>query len=181
MSEFADLSSLQTPREYTGQIGSRDGGVKLADVLTMLDDEDESKIFIVRRISKLGHNANAALADFFNRFGLVRRIILLPSRGRGDSRTRPASMGFIVMEHTLDCARICAVNGYSVGHVDIQVQKFTRNERVQVSDGLTVTNAYVPASRMSPPRQLVDVSETRTLSTAELELLAKAVIDTLEI
>jgi hypothetical protein len=180
VSEAADLSGLPIPFDDMARSSTRDG-VKLADVLGVLDHENESNIFIVRRISRLGHSANHVLVGFFCQFGPVKRIILLPSRGRGDSRTRPASMGFIVMENALDCAHICSMQSYLVGHVEIQVQKFTRNERVDLSDGLVVTKAYVNPSGKAPMSPQVLDSHSSTLSAFQLELLAKAVIDTLEI
>ena len=150
--------------------------MKLAGVLSELDHEDEGRIFIVRRISKLGHMAKHVLGDFFSQFGPVIRILLLPSRGRGDSRSRPASMGFVVMANASHCAHICSCSVYCVNGVDIQVQKFTRNERVEVTDGRVVAHAYLPAIRPYPERPF-----EQELSSQHLEMLAKAVIDTLEI
>jgi hypothetical protein len=182
-SELADFSSLHSSLgDVQWQSSSRDGALKLSDVLTVLDDEREENIFIVRRISKLGHGAHDALLEFFAQFGAVRRILLLPSRGRGDSRTRPASMGFIVMEDALDCSRVCLREEYTVGHVGIQVQKFARNAKIQVSDGVTVTSAYLPAAfaqPKSPERQRPHPAVQ--MSAAQLEMLAQAVIETLEI
>lgn len=122
--------------------------VKLAGVLGMLDTEDDSCILIVRRISKLGFAAHNALSAFFSGFGPVKRVMLLPSRGKGDTRNRPASMGFVVMANSSDCNKVVQSGHFKVLDVDIQVQKFVRNTRIQISDGTSVANAYIPAAFM---------------------------------
>lgn len=157
---------------------SSDSGAKLSEVLNVLDFEDEANIFIVRRISKLGYGAHDSLSQFFGLFGSIRRVLLLPSRGRGDSRVRPASMGFIVMDAAADCARICSAETYTVNGVNVQVQKFARNTRVEVSDGATVTNAYIPAV---PKQDSPTVTLPRHLTISEVEILARAMIDTLQL
>ncbi len=124
---------------------SSESGAKLSEVSIVLDPEEEANIFIVRRISKLGYGAHDSLSQFFGLFGSFRRLLLLSSRGRGYSRIRPASMGFIVMDNAADCARICSATTCTVNGVNVQVQKFARNTRGEVSDGATVTNAYNPA------------------------------------
>jgi len=118
---------------------------KLADVLNILDSEDETCIFIVRKISKLGFSAYDSLNLYFAKYGSVKKVLLLPSRGKGDSRNRPASMGFVVMHSATDCQGVLRSENHRINFVDIQVQKFVRNTKVQVSDGITVTNAYIPA------------------------------------
>jgi hypothetical protein len=122
--------------------------LKLAKVLGMLDDEDSSCILIVRRISKLGFIAANALSAYFSSFGPVKHVYLLPSRGRGDTRNRPASMGFVVMASSTDCSRVVQSGHYKVLDVDIQVQRFVRNTKVEITDGETTANAYIPASYM---------------------------------
>ena len=138
------VSQFLTPvNQYSGGYSDdQDDTVKLSDVLNVLDYENEACIFIVRRISKLGHAANDSLYTYFNQFGRVRRILLLPSRGKCDSRTRPASMGFVVMESAFDCNRICQGLVYRIGFSDVNVQKFVRNAKVQLNDGYS--NAYLP-------------------------------------
>jgi len=122
--------------------------MKLAGVLGILDTEDDSCILIVRRISKLGFAAQNALTAFFSGFGPVKRVLLLPSRGKGDTRNRPASMGFVVMASSNDCSKAVQSGHYKVLDVDIQVQRFVRNTRIEISDGSTTANAYIPASYM---------------------------------
>lgn len=139
----------------TGVVSSQTSGstcgsesVKLAGVLGMLDNEDDSCILIVRRISKLGFAAHNSLSAFFSCFGPVKRVMLLPSRGKGDTRNRPASMGFVVMANSSDCNKVVQSGHIKVLDVDIQVQKFVRNTRIEITDGTTVANAYIPPAFM---------------------------------
>ena len=189
-STYSTSPTSLTPDQFSLNTPTNDydpGAVKLSEVLTVLDQENESNILIVRRISKLGYRAQEALAEYFSNFGIVRRILLLPSRGKGDSRNRPASMGFVVMERREDCARICRIDNYRVGFVDIQVQKFVRNAKVQVmTDGYTVANAYIPSSHMgdhpmsSPRLDRFPSSELNPIvNLADLELLAESMVQAL--
>jgi len=173
-------------------LGHRDGmspdSIKLADVLNVLDSEDESCIFIVRKISKLGFSAYDSLSLYFSKYGLVKKILLLPSRGKGDSRNRPASMGFVVMGSQFECRSVLMSENHRVNYVDIQVQKFVRNTKVQVSDGgVNVTNAYIPASYLGgkpsvPMNAAPAFSEDTTaepqpvVSLEQLENLARSLL-----
>lgn len=172
---------------------SRDefAAVKLSDVLSVLDEEDESCIFIVRRVSKLGYAARDALDRYFSwHYGPVKRILLLPSRGKGDSRTRPASMGFVVMANRSDCKRIYeSSDSYRVNGVDVQVQRFMRNAKVQVvTDGCSVTNAYVPATFLQgkapvpmPEEREVISLDTSTVTLAQIETIAESMLNALRL
>ena len=90
-------------------------------------------------------------------------------------------MGFVVMENCLDCAIICQSNSYSVNYVDdVRVEKFYRNAKVQVTDGTSVANAYVPASFLEGPQRSQALSMPVPIVTlSEVEQLAESVIKTL--
>ena len=160
--------------------------IKLADVLNVLDSEEESCIFIVRKISKLGFSAHDSLNQYFSKYGLVKKILLLPSRGKGDSRNRPASMGFVVMGSQYECRNVLMSENHRVSFFDIQVQKFVRNTKVQVSDGgVNVTNAYIPSSYLGgKPSSSAPVITDNTSSTEgqpvvsleQLENLARSLL-----
>jgi hypothetical protein len=124
---------------------------KLSDVLAVLDSEREECIFIVRKISKLGFGAYDSIRSYFSVYGTVKRVLLLPSRGKADSRTRPASMGFVVMSNPYECVSVLSSSSHRVANVDIHVEKFVRNTKVHVDDGVSVTSTYLPASYMGSP------------------------------
>ncbi len=177
VSDFVDISGLFSQSgDGSEPSQARDNTGKLSDVLACLDYEDERCIFIVRKISKLGLTAHDSLMRLCSQFGQVRRILLLPSRGRGDTRLRPASMGFVVMQHPDHCANICLSQGYRVNNVDIQVQRFIRNNRTEVGDGFTREDTHVPPGILNGPTGSASVGTSR-----EMELLAQAILDTLEI
>lgn len=179
----------KSPSMSTCKDGMSPESVKLADVLNVLDSEDESCIFIVRKISKLGFSAYDSLSQYFSKYGLVKKILLLPSRGKGDSRNRPASMGFVVMSSKSESCSVLMSEDHRVNHVDIQVQKFVRNTRVQVSDGgVNVTNAYIPKSylggkSLATPEKVAPVLSDYTFEAAQpvvsleqLENLARSLL-----
>ena len=182
-SEFVDFFSVNTPTDPTAHNSPASEGGKLSEVLSVLDTECEENVFIVRRISRLGHTAYTALSTYFSSFGRVKRILLLPSRGKGDSRSRPASMGFVVMEDCLDCAIICQSDSYKINYVeDIRVEKFYRNAKVQVTDGTTVTNAYVPASYLEGAQRSQALSmPVPVVTISEVEQLAESMMTTLRL
>lgn len=185
VSEYVDSGMFSSPS--TGMLpapardGDRESSCKLSEVLGVLDYEEEANIFIVRRISKLGYQANDVLTDFFSQFGPLRRVLLLPSRGRGDSRLRPASMGFIVMEKAQDCSLICSSEIFQVNEVNIQVQKFTRNARLPVGTGSSSINALIPSLETSTPPPRFDDPQSHQYTISQVEMLAQAVIDTLRL
>jgi hypothetical protein len=170
-----------TPRSETSPTGT-----KLSEVLSVLDHEDEKCVFIVRRISKLGYAAHDILNQYFSsNFGHVKNVLLLPSRGKGDSRTRPASMGFIVMANRSDCETICNSAWHRVSLVDVQVQIFAKNERVEViTDGFNITNAYIPkaAVQAEPTNNSGENTAAQTTVTlAQIETLAESILQTLQL
>ena len=120
----------------------------LPQVLHALDDEDDDRIVVVRRITKLGFKSNRTIKAKFNQFGWeVKNVVLLPSRSRsmyadgGDhssprsntggsgvavSHARPSSMGFVVFK-TRQAAVECIKRGtINIEGVDVLVQPFVR-------------------------------------------------------
>lgn len=113
----------------------------LPQVLHALDDEDDDRIVVVRRITKLGFKSNRTIKTKFNDLGWeVKNVVLLPSRSRSVfspeggntspgsslSHARPSSMGFVVFK-TKQAALDCLERGtISIEGVDVLVQPFVR-------------------------------------------------------
>jgi hypothetical protein len=113
----------------------------LPQVLHALDDEDDSRIVVIRRITKLGFKSNRIIKTAFQRLGWeVKNVVLLPSRARsmypeGTTRSpnnvsvshaRPSSMGFVVFKSkgaASDCIKGRTVN---VEGIEVLVQPFVR-------------------------------------------------------
>lgn len=115
----------------------------LPQVLHALDDEDDDRIVVVRRITKLGFKSNRTIKAKFTQLGWeVKNVVLLPSRSRSVypdggslspgsgvnsvSHARPSSMGFVVFK-TRQAASDCIKKGtINIEGVDVLVQPFVR-------------------------------------------------------
>ena len=100
----------------------------LTGLLSILEEDEESCILTVRKIHRLGFKSARALRRHFGQFGQVDKILLLPSRPKGDDcKPRPASMGFVVfgsrnaVDAALNMSEHQIVQGWPV-----QVQRFLR-------------------------------------------------------
>mmetsp|Transcript_41226 Transcript_41226/g.94832 ORF Transcript_41226/g.94832 Transcript_41226/m.94832 type:complete len:595 (+) Transcript_41226:89-1873(+) len=101
--------------------------------LTQLASENESCIFIARRINKLGFGSREILEKHFSKFGEVARVLVAHSRVRnvremdGQVWVRPGGLGLIVMKDARVVEQILA-NGEEqtvAGHA-VRVQTFQR-------------------------------------------------------
>ena len=129
----SDRASLSgSPRHLARQ---QSGQEPLPQVLHLLDDEDDSCIVVVRRITKLGFRSNKLIKQALTSMGLnVKNVVLLPSRskGAGDSPTagsshaRPSSMGFVVFGNSRHAQECLERKTLSVEGVEVLVQAFTR-------------------------------------------------------
>lgn len=115
----------------------------LPQVLHALDDEDDDRIVVVRRITKLGFKSNRTIKTKFSQLGWdVKNVVLLPSRSRSVysdggslspgsaaksvSHARPSSMGFVVFKNR-QAATECIKRGtINIEGVDVLVQPFVR-------------------------------------------------------
>jgi hypothetical protein len=130
----------------------------LPQVLHALDDEDDARIVVVRRITKLGFKSNRMIKTKFERLGWgVKNVVLLPSRARSiypdgshtapngvsQSHARPSSMGFVVFK-TIQAANECIKRGtVNVDGIDVLVQPFVRQYKPSSSpsSGATVQSS----------------------------------------
>jgi len=119
---------MSTPSE-SSFVTDEAAGPSLADVLKVLDSEAEDTILIIRRIAKLGHCALGFIQEYFGFYGPVKKILLMPSRGRFDNRFRPSSMGFVVMERASDCAAVLIRDCHRICGVDVGTYPFVRNAK----------------------------------------------------
>jgi len=73
-----------------------DKDIPMQEILNTLESVDERRVMIVRKIKKLGFKSASRLREHFEQFGLVDNVYV--SHSHLQSRTRPASLGFVVME-----------------------------------------------------------------------------------
>lgn len=86
----------------------------LPEVFKLLESDDPDCIICVKKIHKLGFKAVKFLRQYFSQFGVITRVVVLPSRqkevatpyGTSVCTVRPASMCFVVMSSRLACRRI---------------------------------------------------------------------------
>ncbi|EER04170.1 hypothetical protein Pmar_PMAR019587 [Perkinsus marinus ATCC 50983] len=114
------------------QQGHEESGNTLRTLLQELDEEDENCIFIVRRIHKFGFKSPVFLREYFEGYGQVCKVLVAHSRqlqpGPHDTtrtRSRPASLGFVLMGASESVQRILADGPtHKIADVEITVHHF---------------------------------------------------------
>merc|ERR1719401_305009 len=108
--------------------------------LQALQLADESKVFIARRINKLGFNSAEILRAYFSRYGPVENVYVSHSRVKSLKRSggerrvadahwrlRAAALGFVVMSSTEATSQILADGPeHTINNVTVRVQAFHR-------------------------------------------------------
>ncbi|KAF4728038.1 hypothetical protein FOZ63_014715, partial [Perkinsus olseni] len=118
-------------------------GKTLRTLLQELDEEDENCISIVRRIHKFGFKSPVFLREYFEEYGQVRKVLVAHSRqlqpGPNDTtrtRSRPASLGFVLMADSESVQRILADGPvHMVADVEITVHPFENRHPEKESQG----------------------------------------------
>jgi len=100
----------------------------LKDLMRELAIEDESCVFVVRKINRLRSEASVMLADHFRKFGKVCKVLLLPwRRPRESGRPRPSSLGFVLMGDRQGAARILSTSQHVIAGFPIPVEPYHRD------------------------------------------------------
>eukprot|EP00434_Breviolum_minutum_P024609 symbB.v1.2.021732.t1/scaffold1896.1/size96813/3 len=118
--------------------------------LTQLQTEDPKCVFIARRINGMGFQSKDVLSAHYEQYGRVVKVLVAhskvkPFRRQGaQSRIRPGSLGFIVMDSPQSVEKILAhgANQTVAGH-NISVERFEKiakpQENVQSTAGDSTT------------------------------------------
>lgn len=126
----------------------------LPDVFKLLESDDPDCIICVKKIHKLGFKAVKFLRQYLSQFGVITRIVVLPSRqkevatpyGSSVCTVRPASMCFVVMSSRLACRRILMQElHYVAGDWPVEVSIFNQqpsNETRASSFEGSTTSSY---------------------------------------
>ncbi|EER17881.1 hypothetical protein Pmar_PMAR027596 [Perkinsus marinus ATCC 50983] len=135
-------------QQVSQQVAVHEGsGKTLRTLLQELDEEDENCIFIVRRIHKFGFKSPVFLREYFEEYGQVRKVLVAHSRqlqpGPNDTtrtRSRPASLGFVLMANSESVQRILADGpAHMIADVEITIDpagEQTPQQRVELLDEL---------------------------------------------
>jgi len=86
----------------------------LATILRDLAQLDSARVVMVRKINRLGLESAAALESYFSRFGTLERVMVSHSRSKstfGQTRLRPATLGFLLMSSADEVQAILAAGG----------------------------------------------------------------------
>ncbi len=122
-------------------VTSSAGDDPLPQVLHALDGEEDERIVVVRRITKLGFKSSRIIKTKFQEFGwVVKNVVLLPSRSRLFSQgnappnitlghSRPSSMGFVVLASEKSAKECLAVGSIDIEGVNVLIQPFVREYR----------------------------------------------------
>jgi len=121
--------------------------------LTQLQPEDPRCVFITRRINGMGFQSKDVLTAHYEQFGKVLKVLVAHSKvkpfrrqGGAQSRIRPGSLGFIVMDSPESVEKVLAVGTHQTvaGH-KISVERFERIAKPEdagqsVADSTCTTN-----------------------------------------
>eukprot|EP00438_Fugacium_kawagutii_P035421 Skav202011 [mRNA] locus=scaffold1829:159235:169915:- [translate_table: standard] len=114
--------------------------------LTQLQTEDPKCVFIARRINGMGFQSKDVLSAHYEQYGRVLKVLVAhskvkPFRRQGaQSRIRPGSLGFIVMDSPQSVEKILAhgANQTVAGH-NISVERFEKIAKPQETGQSTAT------------------------------------------
>jgi len=128
----------------------------LREHLLEMKSEDPQCVFVARRINKLGFRSKGLLHQYFSQYGPVSRVLVAHSQVKhmGDScgqlRTRPGSLGLIVMKHVASVRRILALGDeQKVGGHTIYLQSFKCSDQ-EMGTSEQTTSAGGSTSTSSP-------------------------------
>jgi len=137
---------------------ARDQKLTLGVHLTHLQGEDPKCVFIARRITGLGFQSQDLLASHFSQFGKVTKVLVAhskvkPFRRPGvKSRTRPGSLGFIVMEDAEAVEKILsAASQQTVAGCQISVEPFEQIAKPREGAASTAGDSTTTAGESTTP------------------------------
>lgn len=126
------FSQCQQPTELRSRQRRRSCQVLIATQLNALQDEDPTKVLMMRKINRLGFESAAVLKDHYERYGPVCKVLVSNSHEKQSGqkhRVRPSGIGFVVFENADDSLRALAVGAKQVvaGH-EVFVSEFESKE-----------------------------------------------------
>lgn len=171
----AQMGSKQRAARLSAEAEAKKGRDTLRAYLTEMGSEDPSCIFITRRINKLGFKSREILFQHFSKYGAVSRVLVAHSKVKpfkeasGELRTRPGSLGLVVMKEAPSVTKILALGeAQTVAGHPIMVQSF---ERPQAEKGSSESSgaSTTAGSSQSPLYGQRSSSDSITGSAADGE------------
>ncbi|CAE7242935.1 unnamed protein product [Symbiodinium natans] len=147
---YVEPEEEQTPSFPPAGSTDRDKKITLGTHLTQLQSQNPRCVFITRKINGMGFQSKEILSTFYGQYGNVVEVLVAHSKVKSlrgqdaQSRTRPGSLGFVVMDSPEAVAKILAAgaNQRVAGHT-IRVEPFQRVTKPQdagQSAGSTATS-----------------------------------------
>ena len=122
------LSAISTQRvtaQFTVHAFNNDS-LSLNAILSILKHVDPATVVMVRRVNRLGFNGSGVVKKYFERYGKVLKVFMLPLRSRKKSLSLPSKTGFVVMESPTCCTDIIRTTEHAiVPGLSVSVGKFT--------------------------------------------------------
>lgn len=134
------VAALHTEHQLRAQVEVAEAAERLtlcADTLEQsrrsrhMDDEDANCVMVVRKLRKLGLRAQDILQKYCSQYGEVVSVVVAASKvkgGHGEARSRPGSLGYVVMKNAGAVDKILAAGDEpTLANVSIKIQRFEPN------------------------------------------------------
>lgn len=100
--------------------------LSLNTILSLLKHVDPAAVLMVRRVNRLGFNGKSLVKRYFEQYGKVLRVFMLPLRSRKKNVALPSKTGFVVMANAKCCEVILKSEEHTVNPgTSISVGPFT--------------------------------------------------------
>lgn len=100
--------------------------LSLNTILAILKYVDPASVIMVRRVNRLGFDGKGLVKKYFEAYGKVLRVFMLPLRSRKKSASLPSKTGFVVMDSVECCKEILRQEDHTVlPGLSVSVGKFT--------------------------------------------------------
>lgn len=100
--------------------------LSLNTILAILKYVDPASVVMVRRVNRLGFDGKGLVKKYFEAYGKVLRVFMLPLRSRKKSASLPSKTGFVVMDSVVSCKDILKQEDHMVlPGLFVSVGKFT--------------------------------------------------------
>jgi hypothetical protein len=106
--------------------GYESDSLSLNTILSLLKYVEPAEVLMVRRVNRLGFNGKSLVKRYFQQFGKVLRVFMLPLRSRKKNVTLPSKTGFVVMGNANCCEIILKSEEHNIlPGITVSVGPFT--------------------------------------------------------
>jgi hypothetical protein len=113
--------------------GYESDSLSLNTILALLKHVDPADVLMVRRVNRLGFNGKSLVKRYFQQYGKVLRVFMLPLRSRKKNVTLPSKTGFVVMASAKCCEVILKCEEHTIVPPDLSVSVGPFTHRGQIT------------------------------------------------